>query len=115
MKKRKDELEFVKKVSQHPRGQLKRELKKWSDELEFVKLIPQNPRDRLKRKQKNKEGQFTNLRMMHPREWKKLKKIGNFLLSSTLDFNLEDILNKSIQLELKKTSEDKILDRIIKK
>ena len=64
----KDELEFVKKVSQHRRGQLKRELKKRSDELEFVKQIPKNPRDRLKRKQKNKEGQFTNLRMMHPRE-----------------------------------------------
>ena len=53
--------------------------------------------------------------MMHPREWKKLKETGNFLLSSTLDLNLEDILNKSIQLELQKTSEDEILDRIIKK
>ena len=55
MKKRKDELEFVKKVSQHPRGHLKRELKKWSDELEFVKLIPQNPRDRLKENKKTKK------------------------------------------------------------
>ena len=50
MKKRKDELEFVKKVPQHLRDQLKRELKKRSGELEFVKQIPKYPRDRLKRK-----------------------------------------------------------------
>ena len=39
----------------------------------------------------------------------------NFLLSSTFDFNPEDILNKSIQFDLKRTSVEKILDRIIEK
>ena len=41
----------------------------------------------------------------------------NFLLSSTFDFNPEDILNRSIQsyLKKKKNSKEKILDRIIEK
>ena len=39
----------------------------------------------------------------------------DFLLSSTFDPNPEDILDKSIYFDLKKTSEKKILDRIIEK
>lgn len=39
----------------------------------------------------------------------------NFLLSSTFDFQPKDILDKSIQLDLTKTSEEKILDSVIKK
>lgn len=50
---------------------------------------------------------------------KKLKKIrmarSNSLLSSTFDFQPEDILDKSIQLDLTKTSEEKILDSVIEK
>ena len=58
--------------------------------------------------------------MMHPREQKNLNKfvwqettLG--FSSSTLDFNPEDILNKSIQFDPKKTNKEKILDMIIEK
>ena len=51
--------------------------------------------------------------MMHSRQQEKLKEIhmakknSNFLLSSAFDLNPEDILDKSMQLEKKKNSEEK--------
>ena len=57
--------------------------------------------------------------MMHLREQKKLKEIrmvrnySEFLFSSTFDFYRENILNKNRQFDLKSTSKEKILDRII--
>ena len=57
----------------------------------------------------------------HPRERKKFienrmaKKNSNAILSKTFDFDPQEYLDKSLLFDLKKTSEEKIFDSILKK
>ena len=49
------DIEYVKKVSLHPRDRLKRKKKiKQESEVQYIKPLPQHPRDRLNRRLKNR-------------------------------------------------------------
>ena len=63
-----NEIEFVKKVPQHPRDRLAQKAKN-NDEVQFIKKVHVHPRDRLARKTKNNDKvQFIKKVFVHPHD-----------------------------------------------
>ena len=104
----KDEANFVKQVPQHPRDRLARRIARVEDEVEVVRQIPAV--GKVKKAQKKK--------LLHPTERKRARKneIGtnnSLVLLENKNFAARIYLDKPSVFNLKKTREEKIIDRLI--
>ena len=117
---KKDAVKFIKKVPLHLRERLRRKTNAREDEIGFVlKNIPINPWDRLARKlEKIQMLEIVGEKALHQRHRKKLKEKRiargkSAATSANSDFDPSDYINEPLIFKLKKTSKEKITDRLI--
>ena len=115
----KDEVDFVKQVPQHPRDRLARRIAKIEDKVEFVKQISQHSRQKLARKVADGKVKVTQKKnLLHPRERtiaheKEIGANNSLALLENKNFDARIYLDKPLIFDLKKTSEEKIMERLI--